>query len=141
MTQGGPVRRKRGSDIVVPTEHHEQVLVVQWARMNARRWGGATGLLFAVPNGANKSRSAAATFRAEGLRSGVPDLVLPVPRGEHGALFVEMKRLRGGTVSPAQREWIEKLRAAGNAALVCRGHAEAIKAITLYLTEEWTCET
>jgi hypothetical protein len=37
-----------------------------------------------------------------------------------------MKRLKGGTVSPVQKDWIAKLNAAGIDARVCKGSKEAI---------------
>ena len=54
-------------------------------------------------------------------------------KGEQEALIagdkliaIEMKRLKGGTVSPAQKIWIAKLNSAGIDARVCKGSKNAI---------------
>lgn len=67
------------------------------------------------------------------MRSGVPDICLPVPRGEHHGLYIELKRRRNSKVTQKQMEWIESLVAQGYVAAVCRGCDEAISLITDYL--------
>jgi len=63
----------------------------------------------------------------------VPDLCLPVPRGDYGALYIELK-VSGRTTTDAQEEMIEKLRAAGNRVVVCRDLDDAIELIQTYLS-------
>jgi hypothetical protein len=118
------------------TEHQEQAAVVQWAALMASRYP-ALGMLFAVPNGANKSPVARGMFRAEGLKRGVPDLILPVARvvngvGYHG-MAIEMKRRRGGVASPEQREWIAAFVSEGWMSAVCRGSDEAQDMLLTYM--------
>lgn len=116
----------------VPLEHEEQAALVQWAV-------AATGkhpelkLLYAVPNGARTSMSVAKRLKAEGLKSGVPDLVLPVARGGHHGLYLEMKRRKGGTLSDEQKEWIERLAQEGYGVFVCKGWEQARDVILKYL--------
>ena len=111
-----------------PTEHEEQCAVIKWCntQLHAR-------YIFAIPNGAHKSMASAAKFKREGLRKGFPDLMLPIASGDFHGLFIEMKRTKGGVTSADQRVWIDFLHQAGYAAVVCRGAAEAIKAIEDYL--------
>lgn len=116
----------------IPTEHEEQKALIAWFDMS---FPAHKGRLFAVPNGAYKSRSAASHYMREGLRSGVPDLMLPVARGGYHGLFIEMKRQKGGVVSPVQRDWIEYLNAQGYQAVVCRGFDAARKTIEQYLDQ------
>lgn len=60
-----------------------------------------------------------------GVRRGVPDYIVPTA---HKLLFIELKRTKGGTVSPDQEQWIEALNQIPNVeARVCRGY-EAAKA-------------
>ena len=144
-TSTAPLRpKKRAGDtkaaaVATPLEHHEQVAVIEWADGMVGRYP-ELALLYAVPNGARTSIGTAKKLKAEGLRAGVPDLVLPVARGidhtsaYHG-LYVELKRIKGGTVSPEQRGLHEALRAQGYRVVVARGAAEAIAAITQYLTD------
>lgn len=126
------VRQDGKPDVVVPFEHDEQVRVVSWARMQERRHPALAGL-FAIPNGSHKTERSATKFKAEGLKSGVPDLMLAWPAGGHHGLFLEMKRVRGGNVSEAQREWLQRLTDSGYRAEVCRGADEAITLLREYL--------
>lgn len=56
-------------------------------------------LAFAIPNGGMRDKRTAAMLKAEGVKSGVWDILLPVASGEHcpgckehfSGLFVEMK--------------------------------------------------
>lgn len=68
-----------------------------------------------------------------GVKAGVPDVCLPVPRGGYHGLYVEMKRKQGGRVSEEQNEWMEALRAQGYEAKVCRGWKEAAEEIEQYM--------
>jgi len=105
-----------------PTEAAEQELVVVWIR--ARK----PPLRFAaVPNGGRRSPREAAALARQGVRKGVPDLLIfdPTRDGEVG-LAIEMKRRSGGTVSPHQRDWHEALRERGWRVEVCRGADAAI---------------
>ena len=76
-----------------------------------------------------------------GLRRGVPDLIVAIPAeksydGKAYLLFVEMKRKRGGVVSPEQAVWIEAINsvlADDVAAFVAYGADEAIEIVEPYL--------
>ena len=61
-----------------------------------------------------------AALKAEGVSAGVPDLVVPA-----WLLWVEMKRETGGTVSPAQKDWIAYLQGIGHTVIVGRGFEDA----------------
>ncbi|UPG86835.1 VRR-NUC domain-containing protein [Luteibacter aegosomatis] len=129
----------------LPTEHEEQAALMEWAGINAVR-APELRLLFAIPNGAalaSKSTGPGRRFsrqamklRAEGLKSGVPDLCLPVARGKYHGLFIEMKRVKGGTLSPEQKEWLQRLADQGYCAVRCNGWWEARTAILQYLATE-----
>lgn len=94
------------------TEHDVQAAVVTWAS-----WRGATDVpalsrLFAVPNGGLRKKATAGKLKAEGVRPGMTDLVLPYPsRGYHG-LYLETK-LQTGVLAFEQRDWLEYLASAG----------------------------
>jgi hypothetical protein len=80
-------------------------------------------MVVAVPNAARRTVWEARRAKQEGLAAGFPDLMAIWPGG---IAFVEMKRLKGGTVSENQREWIERLQGFGFPAAVCRGADAAI---------------
>lgn len=86
-------------------------------------------LMFHIPNEGKRSWMTGGRMKAEGLKSGVPDIFLPVPRGEFHGLFVEMKRTKGGTVSDCQKLWLHDLQKQGYCAAVCRGWYEAAECI------------
>ena len=89
--------------------------------------------MYKIPNDGRRTRVNGAHMVAEGLKKGVPDICLPVARGGHHGLYIELKRERGGKVSPEQIAWIEALKNEGYVAAVCRGCDEAISLITGYL--------
>ena len=114
------------------TEHREQANLIQWAALNRVKYP-ELDLLFAIPNGGHRHPVVAAKMKAEGVKAGVPDLQLPVPRGVYIGLFIEMKRKVGGVVSKKQAEWREALSAVGHCVRVCHGWEDAVKTITQYL--------
>jgi hypothetical protein len=82
--------------------------------------------------------------KAEGVRKGVPDIFLPVPRVNYGwgedfhGLYIELKRpdsvgKKAGSTSQVQDEWTEYLRSAGYAVEVCVGWLEARACLMKYL--------
>lgn len=115
-----------------PTEDAEQMALFRWAELQAGRWPELK-MLFHIPNGGSRGKAEAGRFRAMGVKSGVPDLFLPVARGPYHGLFVEMKRTRGGRVSPEQREWIQELIMQGYAVVICHGWEDAAQVIGQYL--------
>jgi hypothetical protein len=94
--------------------------------------------LYSVPNGGARSATTAALMRAEGVRRGVPDLVLPVARGGHFGLYVEMKRPGRHSTTREQREWIAGLIEQGYRAVVCVGWDAAREEIVRYLDQPRT---
>lgn len=114
------------------SEHAEAVALVR-ACVLAEARHPELGLLFAVPNGGHRNPVVAARMKAEGVKRGVPDYMLPVPRGPWHGLFVELKRERGGRVSEDQRRMIRLLEEQGYRVVVARGWVEAYEAIMEYL--------
>lgn len=117
-----------------PLEHVEQTCLFRWAAYN-RAALPELQLLYAVPNGGYRNKATAARMKAQGVKAGVPDMFLPVPRGTYHGLYIELKRRKGGTVSAEQREWLTNLRAQGYAAYVCHGWEEAAHTIMDYMRE------
>lgn len=114
------------------TESQEQQLLFEWAALSAGRWP-ELALMYHIPNGGSRSKSEAGRFKAEGVKSGVPDICLPVARGRYHGLYIELKRVKGGRVSPAQQRWIAALRDQGYCACVCKGWDDAAHVIKAYL--------
>lgn len=114
------------------TESQEQQLLFEWAALSAGRWP-ELALMYHIPNGGSRSKSEAGRFRAEGVKAGVPDICLPVAQGGYHGLYIELKRVKGGRVSPAQQGWIAALRDQGYCACVCKGWDDAAHIIKAYL--------
>lgn len=104
----------------VPLEHDEQVAFVHWFRLQFPHVK-----ILAIPNGTRASIGAAIKAKKEGVSSGVPDLYIPAWK-----LWVEMKRQKGGVVSPEQKEWIQYLESIGDRVIVARGWVDAVSKIT-----------
>jgi len=116
----------------VPSEGVEQATLFSWAKMQERKYP-ELALLFHIPNGGSRGKTEAARFKAEGVKAGVPDLFLPAARGNWHGLFIEMKRLKGGRASEAQKAWIAALEKQGYLARICCGWEEAADLIVDYL--------
>ena len=118
------------------SESAQQKALFEWAAYNRGRHP-ALAMLYAIPNGGRRDAITGARLKAEGVKAGVPDIALPVPnRGYHG-LYIELKvpEKSKARVSAAQKDWIENLRACGNAAHVCYGWEQARDVILDYLGE------
>ena len=108
-----------------------QATLMEWAMLMENRWPQLR-LLFHVPNGGARSKSEAGRMKRQGVKAGVPDLMLPVARGGYHGLFVELKAEKG-SLTAEQKEWIRQLQEQGYAATVCKGLDEAIWTITNYM--------
>lgn len=113
------------------TEHQEQAALMQVARLHEKKWP-ELALLHAIPNGGQRHVAVAAKLKAEGVKAGIPDLFLPVPRGNAHGLYIELKA-KGGNVSDSQRKMLAALAAQGYACLVCYGWEPAWEEIQKYL--------
>lgn len=137
------------------TEHGEQTALFAWAAavcnvgIDPRK---DLSKMYAIPNGGKRDAKTAAMLKGEGVRKGVPDVCLPVPVFADGGgphyqyfketqpfggvlvgLYIEMKKVKGGSLSDEQSERITALRADGYAVVRCNGWLEAKAAIIAYL--------
>ena len=118
-----------------PTEAEEQRELFKWAKMQSGRYPELL-YMYHVPNGGHRKTREAALLRAEGVRSGVPDIVLPAPRKPFHGLYIELKRQKSGTLSEDQKRYLNFLNFAGYKAVMCRGWKEARETIMSYLKGE-----
>lgn len=90
------------------TESQAQRIVCQWLEIK--------GLLYChVPNGGQRARVEAKIFKGLGVKAGVPDLLIfdKPAIGCYVGVALELKRERGGKLSPHQQRWQEELRKRG----------------------------
>lgn len=117
---------------LAPEESVEQIALFQWAAFQTGKWPQLR-MMYAIPNGGLRHKATAARMKQEGVKRGVPDICLPVARGEYHGLYIELKRIRGGRTSDDQEEWIEDLTAEGYRAVVCKGWIKASEEIARYM--------
>lgn len=106
----------------IPTEHEEQRELVRWFRQFY-----PDVLIFAIPNGGSRSKASAGRFKAEGVVPGIPDLFIPAK-----GLWIEMKRVKGGALSPEQKAMMQYLESVGYRAIVCKGAEDAKAKISAF---------
>jgi VRR-NUC domain len=88
-------------------EHVFQVRLVKWLTENAY----PDSVWFAVANGELRHINVALRLKAEGVRSGVPDLCFLLRHGRTGWLELKVK---GGSLSDAQRGFATKAKKLGH---------------------------
>lgn len=122
---------KRGEDT-------EQIGVIEWAEWHTSQYPELK-LLHHIPNGGKRNAVEAARLKAMGVKAGVPDLFLPVPRGGYAGLYIEMKYGKNKPTDK-QSEWIAALRQQGYKVTVCYSGAEATHELESYLCRPHTTQ-
>lgn len=102
------------------------------------------GHWFHPPNGGYRHKATAGKLKDQGVKSGVPDVLIVRPfLGPNGSLWddgepvdvpfsglaIELKMPKG-TVRASQRQWHETLRSCGWRVEVCRSLDEVVKLVT-----------
>jgi hypothetical protein len=113
------------------TEAQEQAAVFEWAKLQENIYPELK-LLHAIPNGGSRHILEAVNLKKQGVKSGVPDIHLPVSKGKYHSLYIEMKSEKG-KISDNQNFWIEELEKKGNCVWACRGSIIAINVLLWYL--------
>lgn len=122
-------------------ESDEQAALFRWADEFKREYP-ELALLNGSLNGVHLSKAQAGKAKAAGMRKGFPDISLPVPRGGHHGLYIELKikpyrNAKGKMVYPQvskeQQWWINALTGNGYRAVVCKGCDAARAEILTYL--------
>ena len=113
------------------SEHNLQVECLRWLR-----YAHPGVLCYAIPNGGYRTITTARAMRAEGQKAGMPDLHIPIGRGEYLSLYIEMKNGKAGRLSEAQKEMHETLRKYRNKVVICRNLLEFQQEINTYLTDK-----
>lgn len=110
------------------SEHGLQAEVIRICRERC----DLAALIFAIPNGQYRRGQ-----RPEpGLSPGVPDLFLPVARGGHHGMFIELK-VESNKPSEDQRAWMDVLRGQGYHCVVVWDNPNSVIAeIERYLEKE-----
>lgn len=115
----------------VTDESGHQEAIFSWCDYNRGKYP-ELALLYHVPNGGKRDAATARALKRQGVKAGVPDLVLPVARSGYHGLYIELK---AGKNKPTelQKWWLEKLHDQGYFVMVCYGWEEAVQALSTYL--------
>ena len=97
--------------------------------------------MHAIPNGGYRDKITAAKLKAEGVKKGIPDVMLPLPMAfQYAGLYIEMKRSKdttfkrqAGKTSEDQEKAIAYLRSVGYAVSVCFDWRSAAKDVQSYI--------
>lgn len=114
------------------SEDGEQLALFCWCAQSnipELRW------MFHIPNGGSRHIAEAAKLKAMGVKPGVPDLFLPIPKRGYKGLFIELKKVKGGIVTDEQHEWFIFLPSQGYYSVIARGWLNAREKILWYLKQ------
>lgn len=125
------------------TEEAHQTALFCWAPLSGipeLRW------LHAIPNGGSRGDSVASAkitggkLKAQGVKSGIWDVFLPVAKGAYHGLYIEMKRPETPTQTPGklsevQTEFGTFAKAQGYCMFVCYTWVEAKDALLWYMAQ------
>lgn len=126
--------KMKSKDIIkAPSEHEEQAAFIQWCNLpTVQNRYPELAYIFAIPNGGKRTIGTAVKMKAEGVKRGVPDLMLPVPRGDFFGLFLETK-VQGNYPTKEQVAWQSFLMGQNYAAFICYGYEELVANVQWYL--------
>jgi hypothetical protein len=113
------------------TEQAHQTALFCWAALTTYQWP-ELNWLFAIPNGGTRNKIEAGFLKASGVRSGVPDIMLPVPRWGKCGLFIELK-VGNNKPTTNQDQWLKALDGLGYLTVVCYDWQVAREVIIQYL--------
>lgn len=88
--------------------------------------------LLHIPNGMRSNPRSVSYLKAQGLKPGIPDYFLALPRGRYHGLWLELKAGKGKP-SADQKEWLGRLAKQDYACVVAWGWEAAAQCIEHYL--------
>lgn len=127
-----------------PSETAECRTFIAWTKLVYFDGAPLFDRVVKIANERGKAGVATAILASIGMREGFPDYVIHVPvlqperadypqmRSRFG-LYLEAKRVSGGTVEPEQIAWRDRLRAWGYHAEICEGATAMIHAVKSYM--------
>ena len=89
-------------------------------------------LLYSVPNGGSRNKIEAANLKRQGVKAGVSDVILQIPKKGYASLCMEFKTATGRQ-SDEQKEYQRQAEMAGNKYVIVRSVEKALKIMKEYL--------
>lgn len=112
-------------------EHRIQSACVRWFKLQYPKY-----IIFAVPNGGWRNEVVAKKLKGEGVLAGVSDLIILAP---HRAIFVEMKKAKGGRQGDSQKVFQTNVNRLGFEYYLCHGIDEFMSVVTQALGKRCLC--
>lgn len=109
-----------------PFEQAEHFRAAAWLRKQGIRFHHS-------PNGEKRDALVGMKLKQMGTSPGFPDFEIPLPRKGYHGLYIELKRVFGGGLSEAQREWRDYLIKEGYCWHMARGSDDLIQFVEKYL--------
>ncbi|HCY40413.1 MAG TPA: nuclease [Prolixibacteraceae bacterium] len=89
-------------------------------------------LIFAIPNGGSRNPIEARNLKSQGVKSGVSDVILLIPKKGFASLCLEFK-IDKGKQSDEQKEFQRQAEACGSKYVIVRSVGSAIETVKEYL--------
>ena len=126
-----PLRRaSRAAARSVATESEDMIALAAWLDQKRLLWCH-------VPNGGWRPPATAARLKLEGLKPGVPDILIFTPPNAFDAkgysylgVALELKRAKGGRLSAEQARWLDALQNLGWYTVLAIGLDDALGALS-----------
>lgn len=133
-------RKRQPAALPAPSETSECYRFIAWTKFVHFHGEPLYERVVKIPNERGKSGVQTAILIGIGMRPGFPDYSIHAPAGKWHGLYLEAKKVRGGTVDPEQIVWRDKLRRWGYHCEICEG-ADAMIAATRRYFETAGCVT
>ena len=118
---------------MLTNESDLQSSIFSWAEYLERKLP-ELGKLYASANGGVRNIITARNLKRMGVRSGVPDIHLPVARCGYHSLYIEIKiEDSNSKESIAQKWWRLALNSEGHLSVVCFSYSEITSLLTHYI--------
>lgn len=125
MRYGNKPRKARKPRPRYPTESQEMQALAQYLDAKGYLWCH-------VPNEGRRSPRNGARLKREGVKRGVPDVLVFAPR----QLAIELKRVKGKPATDEQTAWLYQLSKAGWKTFVANGSEAAIEFVNFWTSKE-----
>jgi len=146
MSERRAVYRKAARKKPVDWEGREQARLFLWLKSEKKRNTPAGELfddIWHPPNGGHRHKATAVRMKGEGVKAGIPDLILDQARGGWFGLRIEMKATppKNAPVSESQKEQLARSERRGYCCRVALGWEEARAVLLEYLSWPETVHT
>ena len=113
-------------------EGQEQELIFQWAKLHYGKYPELARCMFAIPNGGTRIKKEAWALKRQGVKAGVSDITIQVPRGGYHGLWLELK-VKPNKATEEQIKFLEAMKEQGYYTVIAYGALEAVDVIKRYM--------